>query len=188
MLNLNPELVDQDKIRKAKRKRLLKYVSVPCILLLLASVFLKENPPTDVICRINTNLSLSVEMQADRAYNSERYDDALVLYGKAQSALYANGCASKFTGEGKDKKSIEAKERIDTKLSKTMNKINSRNADEEGGQGHDTGYSMSETQKERLNNRREAQNEVNWQLQNAFRGSKSYGCNDPEYGLREICW
>ena len=253
MLNLNPELVDQDKIRKAKRKRLLKYVSVPCILLLLASVFvlrvgvfnivyslsynnenfevadsmtdiqsagnvivpylkfynsgvakirleqfedaeaafrasLKENPPTDVICRINTNLSLSVEMQADRAYNSERYDDALVLYGKAQSALYANGCASKFTGEGKDNKSIEAKERIDTKLSKTMNKINSRNADEEGGQGHDTGYSMSETQKERLNNRREAQNEVNWQLQNAFRGSKSYGCNDPEYGLREICW
>ena len=253
MLNLNPELVDQDKIRKGKRKRLLKYVSAPCLLLLLASIFvlrvgifnivyslsynnenfevadsmtdaqsigniimpflkyynsgvakikreqfeeaeaafrasLKENPPADVMCQINTNLSLSIEMQADKAYISERYDDALVLYGKAQSALYANGCASKYSGEGKDNKAIEAKERIDTKLAKTMNKINSRKEDEGGGQGQEAGYSMNDDQKQRLNNRREAQNEVNWQLQNAIRGSKSYGCNNPERGLREICW
>ena len=255
MLNLNPELVDQDKIRKAKRKRLLKYVSAPCILLLIASAFilrvgvfnivysvsynnqnfevadsmadfqgignvitpflkyydggvaklkrgllkeaedafrasLKENPPADVICKINTNLSLSIEMQADKAFNSDRFDDALVLYGKAQSTLYANDCATKYDGKGKDGKAIEAKERIDTKLAKTMNKINSRQEDEDDGKnGDEKGFVMNDDQKKRLENRRDSQNEVSWQVQNSIRGSSSTDCwGASSSSFNNVCW
>ena len=39
MINLNPEIVDQEKIRKLKRKRLLKIAFIPTIILFLTGLF-----------------------------------------------------------------------------------------------------------------------------------------------------
>ena len=253
MLNLNPELVDQDKIRKIRRKQMLKYAFVPCLLLLLASAFvfrigifnivysvsygnqnfdiansmadiqgignvitpyikyfdggvaklrnlnfteaekdfrasLKENPPVDVLCSIYTNLSLSIEFQADEKFNSKKYEEALVLYGKAQSTLYSNGCASKNEDEGSDTLSKNAKKRIDTKLSKTMNKINTV-SDEKGDDGDDTPRekTITKKQQEQLEERRSLQNEVSWRVQNSLAYGSSFGY-DCTLSSSAACW
>ncbi len=254
MLNLNPELVDQDKIRKIKRKQLLKYAFVPCLLLLLASAFvfrigifnivygvsytnqnfdianamtdfqgvgnvimpyikyfdggvaklrnlhfveaekdfrasLKENPPADILCSIYTNLSLSIEFQADEKFNNGQYDDALVLYGKAQSTLYSNGCASKDENEGSDSLAKNAKKRIDSKLSKTMNKINS--VSDEGNDDNNNkseNNTITKKQQDQLDQRRSWQNEVNWRVQNSLSAGEMgyfYDCNDY---TAAACW
>ncbi len=253
MLNLNPELVDQDKIRKIKRKQMLKYAFVPCLLLILASAFvfrigifnivysvsynnqnfdiangaadfqgignvitpyikffdggvaklrnmqfteaendfrasLKENPPEEILCSIFTNLSLSIEFQADEKFNNKQYDDALVLYGKAQSTLYSNGCASKDENEGSDSLAKNAKKRIDNKLSRTMNKINSVSDENGDGDENNSGKStITQEQQNRLEQRRSGQNEVNWRVQNSLAAGSGYfyDCND---NSTSACW
>lgn len=49
MLELNPEIVDQDKIRKQKRKRMLKIAFLPCLLLVLAGGFFLRTTAFNVI-------------------------------------------------------------------------------------------------------------------------------------------
>ena len=39
MLNLDPQIIDQDKVRLRRRKKLLKYAIIPIILVLLIGVF-----------------------------------------------------------------------------------------------------------------------------------------------------
>ncbi|MBO4855529.1 hypothetical protein J5500_03960 [Candidatus Saccharibacteria bacterium] len=251
MLNLNPELVDQDKIRKLKRKRLLKYASVPCLLLILCSIFvfrigifnvvygvsysnqnyevansmaeaqglgnvitpylryydggvaklrqkmnvdaekdfrasLKENPPEEVLCMIYTNLSLSIELQADEKFQKELYDEALILYAKAQSTLYSNGCAEKDSDAGKDALAKSAKTRIDGKMSKTMNKINSVADDDPDDPGTQSPEKeLSQNQINQLNERRQNQNEVSWQVRNGVGSSAGKYCS-PSSG--DVCW
>jgi tetratricopeptide (TPR) repeat protein len=248
MLNLNPELVNQDKIRILKRKRMLKYAILPCLALFLASAFifrvgvfnavysisygnhnfdiansmadaqgvgnfvspyikfydggvaklrmrdykeaeanfrasLKEYPPADKLCQIYTNLSLSIELQADEFFNRGDYPSALEFYAKAQSALYSNGCASKTDREGTDTKAKDAKMRLDGKLSKTMNKINSVNDDG----GDDTKKPIEEIeitndQQKNLDRRRDNQNEITWKVRNG------YGASGKRCESRDICW
>ena len=254
MLNLNPELVDQDKIRKNKRKQLLRFAFVPCLLLLLASAFvlrigifnivygvsygnqsfdiansvaefqgigniitpyikyfdsgvaklrnlsfseaekefrasLKENPPTDVLCSIYTNLSLSIELQADEKFNNKNYDDALVLYGKAQSTLYSNGCANKDEEKGSDALAKNAKQRIDGKLSKTMNKINSVSDEKEGGDEETPKEkTITQEQQKRLEQRRSSQNEVSWRVQKSLASGDAGIYYDCTISSTSVCW
>ncbi len=251
MLNLNPELVDQDKIRKIRRKRMLKYAFLPCLLLLLGSAFvfrigvfnvaysvsyenknfeiadslteaqgvgniimpyvryydggvaklrqrnikdaesdfrssLKENPPEKVLCNIYVNLSLSIELQADDKYNGGEYDEALVLYAKAQSTLYSNGCAEREEDAGTNEMAKNAKLRLDGKMAKTMNKINA--VADEGGEDHPQPVSekqLTDKQKDRLDERRESQNQVVWRVRANTGFSIGKNC-DPSSG--DICW
>lgn len=255
MLNLNPELVNQDKIRKARRKRMLKIAALPCFILFLCSLFifrigvfnivygvsydnqnydvansmtdfqglgniitpylkyydggvaklnnqdyegaendfrssLKENPPVDVLCKVYVNLSLSIEFQADEKYRAENYEDALVLYTKARSTLYSNGCVDKNADDkkddSKDAKAKEAVERIDRKASATMKKMN--DMDDDGGNQSGTGQdiTISEKQKQSLQELKDKQAEVLWNIQSQVRGSGSYG-SCTLYGTK-VCW
>jgi len=250
MLNLNPELVNQDKIRKLRRRRLLKIAFTPCLLLLLCSAFvfrigvfnvvysisygnqnfeladslaegqgignfitpyirfydggvaklrmrnykeaeedfrasLKEDPPAEVLCSIYTNLSLSIELQADSEFNKEHYDEALVLYSKAQSTLFSNGCASKDEGKEKDAMAQKAKSRIDSKLSKTMNKINSvSDGDGDGDGAKPTDKIITKEQEDVLEQRRGGQKDVNWRVNNAAGSTAGTTCDT----MNRVCW
>lgn len=255
MLNLNPELVNQDKIRKARRKRMLKIAALPCLALFLCSLFifrigvfnivygvsydnqnydvansmtdfqglgniimpylkyydggvaklnnqdyegaeddfrssLKENPPADVLCKVYVNLSLSIEFQADEKYRAESYEDALVLYTKARSTLYSNGCVDKSTDDkkddSKDAKAKEAAKRIDRKASTTMKKMNDMDDDGDNPSGSGQDITMSEEQKKSLQNLKERQAEALWNIQSRVRGGSGYGtCTSSE---NKICW
>lgn len=201
MLNLDPGIVDQDKIRLTRRKKLLKLSILPVSLLVLAGLFflrtgfynivyglsyenrnydtpvsissfqlignniesflayynrgtaelnlakydeaekdlrasLRENPPKNVYCMVCVNLSYSIEMQADRAAQRKSFDDALVLYNRAESILFENNCASKSSDvNGTDKKAEESKERIDSKRRRTVAQMNNNEEGKEGDEG-----------------------------------------------------
>ena len=185
MINLDPSLVDQDTIRKQRRKRLMTIYAAPvAVLLIIAGFFLscsffnliysieygskaydmaenfggtrllinwlepyiayydqgvaeliqtkytkaeenfnlslQNSPPEKVLCKIYVNLSLSIEYQADEKLSGENYEDALILYNRAEATLYNNGCASEQGSQGKDAKAESAKARIDQKRSKAV--------------------------------------------------------------------
>ncbi len=65
MLNLNPEIVDQEKIRKLKRKRLFKIAIVPIIILSLVGLFF-----------LRTGI---FNMLYSSSYNSGSYDSAKMI-------------------------------------------------------------------------------------------------------------
>lgn len=199
MLNLDPQIIDQDKVRLRRRKKLLKCAIIPIILVLLIGVFflrtsfynvvyklsydnrnydtptsissmqlfgnmiqpyiayynrgtaelniseydeaeedfrasLRENPPKAELCKIYVNLSFSIEMQADRAAQRKLYDDALVLYNRAESVLYENSCASK-DGEsgGGDEKAEESQERINSKRRRAVQQMNNEEESQNTG-------------------------------------------------------
>jgi tetratricopeptide (TPR) repeat protein len=201
MLNLDPGIVDQNKIRFARRKKLLKFCIFPVILLVLAGAFflrtsfynlvyglaysnrnfdtpvslssmqlignniqpylayynrgtaelnlaqydeaeedfrasLRENPPKESYCMVCVNLAYSIEMQADRAVQRRLFDDALVLYNRAESILFENNCASKTDDiNGTDKKAQESKERIDSKRRRAVAQMNNSGESEGGEEG-----------------------------------------------------
>ena len=85
---------------------------------------LKNNPPEDKLCKVYENLSLSIEKQADESLGAELYRDAIDLYSRAESVLYANGCADKDNAKGKSAKSGIAKDRIDEKRNDAVNALN----------------------------------------------------------------
>jgi hypothetical protein len=85
---------------------------------------LKNNPPEDKLCKVYENLSLSIEKQADERLGAELYRDAIDLYSRAESVLYANGCADKDNAKGKSAKSGIAKDRIDEKRNDAVNALN----------------------------------------------------------------
>jgi tetratricopeptide (TPR) repeat protein len=218
MLNLDPQIIDQDKIRLRRRKKLLKYAIIPIILLLFIGVFflrtgfynvvyklsyenrnydtpaslssmqlfgnmiqpyiayynrgtaelnisqyneaeddfrasLRENPPKAHLCKIYVNLSFSIEMQADRAAQRKLYDEALVLYNRAESVLHENNCASKDGEGGGDAKAEESQERINSKRRRAVQQMN--NKDE--GQGSED-FDSSEISQDDLEAMRSMQN------------------------------
>lgn len=256
MLNLNPELVNQDKIRKARRKRMLKIAAFPCAVILIASLFvfrvgifnivysvsygnqnydvansmadfqglgnvispyikyydggvaklknkqyenaekdfrssLKENPPEKILCNIYVNLSLSIEYQADEEFKKENYEDSLVLYTKARSTLFSNGCADKNATEdndqSKDKNARNSVSRIDKKASIAMNKMNS--SEDVGGDDTPTNTDkiITKDQERKLQKRRDSQNEIIWNVQNSVRGA-SGGSSCDSVSHMNICW
>jgi len=199
MLNLDPNIVDQGKIRLTRRKKLLKLSILPVSLLVLIGLFflrtgffnivyglsyenrnydtpvslssfqllgnniesflayydrgtaklnltqyeeaeedfrasLRENPPKSAYCMVCVNLSYSIEMQADQATQRKMFDDALILYNRAESILFENNCASKSDDtNGNDKKADESKERIDNKRRRAIAQMNNEDDGENSG-------------------------------------------------------
>lgn len=190
MINLDPSLLDQDKIRKEKRKQLLKRYSVSLALLLLVALFflstwiynlvylvsysgknypisdgftetrfiinilepyiadynqgtarlkmgkyeeaeksftesLKKSPAEDKLCQIYVNLSLSIELQADKLLQSSNFNKSMELYGRAQTILLNNNCAKKGAeSSGKDSKAEIAETRLNKKLTDAADMMN----------------------------------------------------------------
>ena len=96
---------------------------------------LNSNPPADKVCQVRTNLSYSIEMQADQEHIKGHYNEALVLYSTAEGILYGDNCASKKSdssdsNDGRDEKAEAAKDRISQKRGKITSKMNGQN--EEG--------------------------------------------------------
>ncbi len=79
-----------------------------------------------------------------------------------------------------------AKLRLDGKMAKTMNKINA--VADEGGEDHPQPVSekqLTDKQKDRLDERRESQNQVVWRVRANTGFSIGKNC-DPSSG--DICW
>lgn len=85
---------------------------------------MKNLPPADKICQVVVNLSYSIEIQADAAKNRQKYDEALVLYSRAEGVLYENSCASKNAQQSRDKKAGAAMSRISRKRGATVSEMN----------------------------------------------------------------
>ncbi len=222
MLDLNPKLVDQDRIRKLRRRRLLKAMAIPILILTLIGAFflrttffntiyslsyenqnyntakfladeqkigniimpyiayydtgtiglkreqyeeaeenfresLKNNPPSDILCQIYVNLSLSIEKQADKLTDDEKYEDALVKYNSAQSVLHENGCANKNApDESKDKKASAADTRIANKRSRAVAQMNYIKQIDDSNGGDEN--KLAPVTEEDIKNIRESQN------------------------------
>ena len=210
MINLDPSLVDQESVRKQRRKRLMTIYAAPvAILLIIAGFFLsctffniiysieynnraydmagnfsgtrlminwlepylayydrgvaeliekdyvkaeksfneslEHSPAADRLCKIYVNLSLSIEYQADDMVSGENYEDALVLYNRAEATLHNNGCASGVNGRGSDTKAEAAVTRINQKRNVAVSKINlAADANESGNINGDTQQQVSD--------------------------------------------
>ena len=85
---------------------------------------LQNSPREDRLCMIYVNLALSIEYQADQSLAGKNYEQALILYNRAESTLLNNGCAGNNGSKGKDSKADDAKERINDKRSNAINEMN----------------------------------------------------------------
>lgn len=100
---------------------------------------LRSNPPSDKVCQVRTNLSYSIEMQADQKSILEHYSEALVLYSTAEGVLYGDNCADKNrsaesdkeANKSRDKKAEAARERISQKRGKITSKMNGQSEDDQ---------------------------------------------------------
>lgn len=227
MINLDPSLVNQENVRKKRRKKLLLNSIIPVVILAVAGLFflrpgifnilynmnynsdnagfnifisglqtkaniiepyiahydagtayikdndgknaevelresLKNNPPADKVCQVRTNLSYSIEMQADQATILQHYGEALVLYSTAEGILYGDNCASRdssttttqgggSTDKKRDKKAEAAKERISQKRGKITSQMNGQGEDGEDPNS-DTDIQINEGQLQELRN------------------------------------
>lgn len=224
MLNLDPEIVDQNKIRIRRRHKLLKYCLIPVIAVTLIGIFfvrtgiyniiyslsyqnhnydtpasisnmqlfgnmiesyiayynrgtaeinlaqyaeaeedfrdsLRENPPKTMLCKIYVNLSYSIEMQADKAAQRRLFDDALVLYNRAESILYENNCASKSEDvSGNDQRAEDSKERINSKRRRAVEQMNNAGEGGEGGEGEEG--EITPDQVDELKDQKEIENSI----------------------------
>ena len=212
MINLDPSIINQDAVRKKRRKKMLAYAITPVLMLLLAGIFflrpgafdilygmnydnedaglivtignmqtklnilepylahysagtayirnndgkqaeielresIKNNPPSDKICQVRTNLAYSIEMQADQESILKHYDRALVLYSSAEGVLFGDNCASKndSQAESRDEKAENAKKRISDKRNKIVSEMNGK-TDEAGDPNSNTDTEISEEQ------------------------------------------
>ncbi len=246
MLNLDPEIVDQNKIRLRRRRNLIKYCSLPVIIVILIGIFfvrtgvyniiyslsyenhnydtpasisnmqlfgnmiesyiayynrgtaelnlaqyaeaeedfrdsLRENPPKAMLCQIYVNLSYSIEMQADKAAQRRLFDDALVLYNRAESILYENNCASKSDDSpGNDKRAEDSKERINSKRRRAVEQMNNADGNGGDGDGDDDGELTPDKIKDLMNDE-ETENSIR-ALQNSLgKGQGSSWNNSNQY-------
>jgi hypothetical protein len=109
-----------------------------------------HNPPADKICQVRTNLSYSIEIQADEAKVKKKYDEALVLYSRAEGVLYENDCAAKQSSrQSKDQKAETAKTRISQKRSDTVAMMNG-NYDDNTENNDDNGLEITEEDAEKI--------------------------------------
>lgn len=92
---------------------------------------LNSNPPSDKVCQVRTNLSYSIEMQADQEQIKHHYSEALILYSTAEGVLYGDNCASKQdSSKSRDKKADTAKERISQKRGRVTGQMNGKKGDD----------------------------------------------------------
>ncbi len=241
MLNFDPSIIDQEKVRKLKRKRLFKIFILPIILLFLAGVFLlrtgifnltyhaeysaqnyslahsytgiqefaniissyivffdrgdalfksgdyasaenafraslKENPPSVELCKVYVNLSLSIEKQGDEKSRNNNYDKALTLYSSAESILYNNNCASKFSsGNGSDPRAEIAKKRVIEKRRDLISKSNNLDDNADDKNYDDDTYDISDI----LHNLQENQNQgrIMYDIRNKLNNQSQGGDN-----------
>ena len=245
MLSLDPEIVDQNKVRMRRRRKMLKYSLLPVITLALISIFflrtgvyniiyslsyrnqnyetpaaasnmqlfgnmiesyiayynrgtaeinlaqyaeaeedfrdsLRENPPKNMLCKIYVNLSYSIEMQADKAAQRRLFDDALVLYNRAESILYENNCASKSEDvSGTDQRAEDSKERIGSKRRRAVEQMN--NAEGDGGDGDGDGGEITPEELEELKNNKEIEGSIRALQFNQGKGQGGSWSNSNKY-------
>ena len=221
MIDLDPSLVNQESVRKKRRKKLFLNSIIPVIILTVAGLFflrpgifnilynmnfdnenagfnifisglqtkaniiepyiahydagtayikdndgknaeaelresLKNNPPTDKVCQVRTNLSYSIEMQADQAAILKHYSEALVLYSTAEGILYGDNCvdrnkSSAQDNNNRDKKAEASKERISKKRGKITSQMNGHTGDNDDPDS-DTDTQINEGQLQELRN------------------------------------
>lgn len=102
---------------------------------------LKANPPEEMLCAVYGNLSYTIELKGRYAFDSQNYNEAIVLYNQAEALLYKNGCASKDSSSqaGSDQQSEDAKERIKEERNQAVAAANNGGGDEGNGGGEDGG-------------------------------------------------
>lgn len=103
MLNLNPEIVDQEKIRKLKRRRLFKIAIVPIIILSLTGLFFLRTGLFNVIYSTSYNSGSydSAKMTAD-VQSIANVITPYIMYFDRGDALYKSG---DYSGAEKEFKS-----------------------------------------------------------------------------------
>lgn len=215
MINLDPSIIDQDSVRKKRRKKMLLAALGPVIVLVIIGIFcirpstfdvlyrinynnaadvniglsgmqkfaniiepyiayydsgtayirnnegakaeadlresLRQNPPYEKLCQIRVNLSYSIEIQADEASILAKYDQALLLYNRAEGVLYEGNCVNRISPQNSlDKNAATAQNRISKKRGSTVEKMNGvENGD--NNDGEDTqGANISEEYAEQL--------------------------------------
>ena len=201
MLSFDPQIVNQDKIRMNKRKKLIKVATAPTLIIIIIALFfgrtgifnllvsiessnnqwnlapnamalqtlgniiepylvyydegyyqlvtatssedldkaeeslrksLQNNPPVEMLCSIYGNMSYIEELKADELVQAKDYNEALVVYNKAEALLYENNCASRDEYEiGIDEMSEIAKERIEEKRRQAVEAANQEPDDDQ---------------------------------------------------------
>lgn len=189
MINLDPTIIDQESVRKKRRKKMLLTSIGPVLVLAMVGLFcirpstfdvlyrinyegsadvdvnlsqmqkfaniiepyiafydsgtayirnnegakaeadlresLRQNPPYEKLCQIRVNLSYSIEIQADEASILAKYDQALLLYNRAEGVLYEDNCINRVSPQNSlDKNAASAQNRITKKRSSTIEKMN----------------------------------------------------------------
>jgi len=249
MINLDPSIIDQESLRKKRRKKLLLIFIAPVTILTLAGLFflrpgifdilfgmnydnrdsgaivslgqmqkvaniiepyiayynagtaylkdgdgvkaetelresIKKLPPQDKICQVRTNLSYSIEIQADEAMINRKYDEALVLFSRAEGILYEDNCASKQAEAIEDKMIEAAIKRITRKRGTVVSEMNN------SGDGSDIdpetgGLEIDDDQLEQMRNNARNGNEIrSMVLERGTRSGGSYG----GYGTYNYHW
>lgn len=86
---------------------------------------LKERPPESQLCRIRVNLALSLERQGDAAADTQSFQEAIVDYNYAESALRDDDCLANEGAKKGDEKAVLALARIDEKRKTVVARMNS---------------------------------------------------------------
>lgn len=119
---------------------------------------LAKNPPQDKICDIRVNLARAIEGQADVKIKAKRYDDAIVLYDKAKTVLYGDGCAMPTNDSGKSEEAEDAKKRLSEKKDEANRaRDNAQQPSDKDGQQDDTqgNQPASQSQEQKLQDQME---------------------------------
>ena len=211
MINLDPAIIDQEKVRKTRRKQLFKFALIPLsLLIILSAVFLRPgiynilmsfsynnknysssaslsknqsvanpfevhlqkysdaeanfeksadlNPPDEMICKINVNLSYSIEKQADALTVQEEYLEAITRYNIAMSKLYNDGCLSDGL-DSKDANAEDARDRIEQKIAEANRAMNGTEGNDDSNQSTGNAPSMDDI-KEVIDNSLNSSNDL----------------------------
>ncbi len=149
---------------------------------------MKNLPPSDKICQVRVNLSYSIEIQADEAKVLKKYDEALVLYSRAEGILYEDNCANKNEGQnGKDKNADTAKRRISQKRGSVVSEMNGNEG--EGGDDPSTGgREITEEQLRKLQQEMNNNGKVREKILEQQGKNRSNGNGGGAYGYYNYHW
>lgn len=246
MINLDPSIIDQEGLRKKRRKKLLIAFIAPVAIFAIAGMFflrpgvfdvlyrinydgdnsdalislsqmqkagniiepyiayydagtaylkdgdgikaevelresIKQQPPADKICQVRTNLSYSIEIQADEAKIMKKYDEALVLFSRAEGILYEDNCANKQSDTGKDRMAVTAKKRLIQKRNSVVSEMNN-SADESEIDPETGGLEISDEQMQQVLENIQNGNDIRSDVRMHGRSYGSYGGASGSYG------
>ena len=111
----------------------------------------------------------------------KNYEQALILYNRAESTLLNNGCAGTNGGKGTDAKADDAKSRIEKKRSNAINDMNNETGND--GDTNTTGDNqrrVTDEEKKAIINKRIPSNQLRGNINysslkcNASNGDKCY--------------